>query len=65
MTLRLQAMAVAIVAGVGVFLGAQELRLIPPARSEETATFATYSAGSESGAYNDAIAAHPDDFMTY
>ncbi len=66
MTLRFQAMAVAIAAGVGVFLGAQELRLIPQAWSEESnATRVSYASGGDVASYTSAISARPDDFMSY
>jgi tetratricopeptide (TPR) repeat protein len=70
MKLRLRAMSIAIAAGVGVFLAAQELRLIPNAWSEEasqdaTASYATYHPGSDATPYSAAVAAHPDDYMSY
>jgi len=71
MKLRLKAMSIAVAAGVGVFLAAQQLQLVPQAWSEEvssrdaTASYATYQPGSDDAPYSAAVAAHPDDYMAY
>ncbi len=64
--LRLGAMSVAIAAGVGVFLAAQQLHVIPEAWSEESsASLAVYHLSDRASAYDAAIAASPDDYMVY